>query len=99
VPALPHGDPNFETLAELCIDGKTIAREMLRPGNFELRGDVPPAGKSEAGATHAVELKFSRFQHLPMNNGYPDGRPVAARLHYVGLTPATNTTLARGHNR
>jgi hypothetical protein len=99
VPALPGGDPNFEMRAELCVDGKTVCREMLRPGGFQLRGDVPPASTPEAASTHAVELKFSRFQHLPMNNGYPDGRPVAARLHYVGLQPAADTTVARGGNR
>ena len=99
VPALPGGDPNFETLAELCVDGRIVAREVLRPGDFELSGDVPPATTPEAGSIHAVELKFSRLQHVPMNNGDPDGRPVAARLHYVGLTPATNTSIARSQNR
>jgi hypothetical protein len=99
VPALPGGDPNFETLAELRVDGSAVARELLRPGDFELRGDVPAATASAANPTHAVELKFSRFQHLPENNGYPDGRPVAARLHYIGLQPASNTSVARGSHR
>jgi hypothetical protein len=99
VPALPGGDANFETLVELCVDGKTVGRDLLHPGDFELRGDVPAASASAADSTHAVELKFSRFQHLPENNGYPDGRPVAARVHYLGLQPASNTAVARGTNR
>jgi hypothetical protein len=99
VPALPGGDGNFETLAELCVDGKAVCRELLHPGDFELRGDLPLQGASAANAAHAVELKFSRFQHLPENNGYPDGRPVAAKLQYIGLKPAENTTVARSANR
>jgi hypothetical protein len=99
VPALPGGDPNFETLAELCVDGKTVARELLRPGVFELRGNVPTVAPTSANATHAVELKFSHFQHLPENNGYPDGRPVAARVRYIGLQSAAATTVARGADR
>jgi hypothetical protein len=87
VPVLPGGDANFETAVEMGVDGKTVARETLRPGDFELRGDVPLASATASVRTHAVELKFSRLQHLPENNGYPDGRPVAARLHYMGLRP------------
>jgi hypothetical protein len=84
---------------ELCVDAKTVARELLHPGNFELRGDVPPASASVANSIHSLELKFSHFQHLPNNSGYPDGRPVAARLQYVGLRPASSTAVARGENR
>jgi hypothetical protein len=99
VPALPGGDPNFATLVELCVDGKAVARELRHPGDFELLGDVPAASASAANPTRAIELKFSRFQHLPENNGYPDGRPVSARLQYLGLKSVANAALARGSNR
>ena len=87
VPRLPNGDPYFETRAQLFVDGKLVAEQTLKPGAFELRGDVP-AEASESASTHHVrkiELKFSRYQNLPMVDGYPDGRPVAAMLKYLGF--------------
>lgn len=76
----------FRTEARLLVDGREIARQVLAPGDFELRGgvgDVPPGPAGPARCR--VELRFSEVQRLP--NG--DSRPVAARLSVMGVVDAT----------
>jgi hypothetical protein len=109
VPTLPGGDPYFETRAQLFVDGKLVAEQMLPLGAFELRGNVAPAEASEAtasagaAAVRKVELKFSRYRNLPMVDGYPDGRPVSAMLKYVGFqggqAPAAAPAVAQNASR
>jgi hypothetical protein len=88
VPALPGGDPNFETHAKLIVDGKLAAEKTVRPGSFELSAAMPSV-EASGGAVRKVELQFSRFQNLPPYKGQPDGRPVAGMLKYIGFKQQT----------
>src|SRR4029077_2995146 len=93
VPRLPGADPNFSVQASLVVDGKLVDQRILKTGNFELRGNAPKleglaksASLSSASTpTRHVSLKFTRVQNLPPAQGHFDGRPVAARLFYVGF--------------
>jgi hypothetical protein len=93
VPGLPGADPNFSVQASLIVDGKLVDQRVLKPGSFELRGDSPKLEglakstslSSDPTPTRHVALKFTRVQNLPPAQGHFDGRPVAARLFYVGF--------------
>lgn len=74
-------DPNFTTDLRVLVDGQAVGGPSLKVGEFELAAPVP--AKSAPGA-RKIELEFSAAQTLPG----ADGRTVAARLSFVGFTPA-----------
>ncbi len=81
VPGLP-GATDFETELTVLIDETTVTRRILKPGEFEVR--IP----RHAGAgVRWVGLRFSRIQTLPA----PDGRTVAAHIHFIGFERHTKT--------
>ncbi len=83
VPAIK--DPNFQTQAQLLVDGRVVAERTLAPGDFDLRGNYEPPA---SGARNArVELRFSRAQQLSPDAKTPDNRPAAALLHFMGFEP------------
>jgi hypothetical protein len=93
VPVLLGTDAaNFETGVQLKVDGNVVAEQTLRAGRFELRGAVPPT--VGPGGNRRIELQFAKARNLPMVDGYLDGRPVSARLNYVGLQPHPDAGLA-----
>jgi hypothetical protein len=75
VPMLPDA-PAFSTELRVLVDNQEVARETLKPGDFDIRR-VPPGG---AGVRH-VELRFSQTQRLPGG----DDRSVGALLKSVGF--------------
>jgi hypothetical protein len=82
VPSL--GDSGFTTTLRLSIDGREVAQQVLRPGDFDLRV-VPPS----APGRHRVDLSFSAISQIhPSSSGERDNRPVSARLQFVGFTTA-----------
>jgi hypothetical protein len=84
------GNSAFTTDVTLKVDGVEVAKKTLAPGEFEVRGALPPAKTSaesseSTGSRRRVELVFTNTQHLPEG----DNRPVAALLKFVGLVDAT----------
>lgn len=77
-------DLSFTTELKVLVDGQEVARRTLRPGDFEVVAPAPPAGPEGRGR---VELRFSRFQHLPGT----DRRPVACVLKVIALESAEGT--------
>jgi hypothetical protein len=70
------GNTEFQCEAQLLLDGVRLADETLEPGDFVLEAKAP-----FRPGRRRVELRFSRYQHLPA----PDRRPVAAKLHSLGF--------------
>ncbi|MEI7555214.1 hypothetical protein [Candidatus Chlorohelix sp.] len=66
---------NFTSNLEILSDGILVATKQLPLGDFEIQ--LPVTGTV---ANHRIDLRFSKFQTLPGN----DGRPVAALIKYVG---------------
>jgi len=76
-------DTNFETSGQLLIDGKVMATKELGVGDFDftiLNKDF----LKELSGNHRVEVKFSKLQRLPG----ADGRPVSAKIIFMGFTSA-----------
>ncbi|MBD3881913.1 hypothetical protein IFO70_09115 [Phormidium tenue FACHB-886] len=72
-------DPGFSTALAVSVDGKEIARQLLKPGQFKLNLPLPAGG---AANRRRIDLRFSQFQNLPV----PDNRPIAAKLNFIGFT-------------
>ncbi|MHB8626469.1 MAG: hypothetical protein ACYDEO_09715 [Aggregatilineales bacterium] len=71
---------DFTTELSVLVDGQEIGRQTLGIGHFELR--LPVSGQ---GGRHQIDLRFSKWQQLPV----PDGRPAAALLSFIGYeTPS-----------
>lgn len=88
IPRLASADANFQTHAQLVIDGKVVAEKTIGIGTLDL--SVPmPAIETSANSLHRVELRFNNFRKLPPNKGYEDGRPVAGKLKYIGFKKQT----------
>lgn len=81
---------SFRTEGRLLVDGQEIARQLLSPGPFELRGAIEDAPDA---TRRRVELRFSEVQRLP----HGDSRPVAARLLFVGVVDATPADRGLAH--
>jgi hypothetical protein len=79
------GKNDFCPELTVLVDGMAAERRALKPGDFTVY--VPPG--SAAGA-HWIELRFSRWQQLPL----PDGRAVTARISSIGFEP-TNEAMSR----
>jgi hypothetical protein len=80
-------DPNFTTDMTVLVDGKEMGRKTVGVDFFEYRLPVPALaadGTSHAPGRRKVELKFSRYQQLPL----PDGRPVSFHIGFLGFETA-----------
>jgi hypothetical protein len=78
-------NPSFTTELRIMVDSQEIARRTVGLGDFEVRAPAP-AGPGR----HRVDLRFSAVQQLPA----PDGRQVAARVHFVGFQAESESTQA-----
>jgi hypothetical protein len=72
--------PDFATELHLLVDGEEVARRVLRPGPFDIRGPV-----AFGGGRRRVDLRFSELQLLEGSGEQHDGRPVAALMQFVGF--------------
>jgi hypothetical protein len=70
-------DPAFSTALVISVEGKEIARQPLKPGEFRLSLPLPPSTE----ARRRIDLRFSQFQSLPD----PDSRPIGAQLKFIGF--------------
>ena len=72
-------DAAFTSELEVRVDGKAIAHQTLKLGEFTLQVEVPAAAQRRR-----VDLLFSQFQRLPAS----DGRPAAIQLKKLGFVEA-----------
>jgi len=80
IPAID--DAHFSTELSVRVDGKPVAAQRLGVGEFTVAVPVPAMQ-----GNHRVDVKFSRFQRLPGD----DGRPVTALLKSVGFATEGKT--------
>jgi hypothetical protein len=73
-------DAGFRTEVDVRVDGRSVARRTLGPGDFQIAAPV----EGEPGKRR-IEVGFSRTQELPG----ADGRAVGARLQFLGFEPAS----------
>lgn len=69
-------EPNFATQLRVQVDGRDVANQPLKVGDFHLKIPVAAQGKQ-----HLIKLYFSEQQKLPS----PDVRDVAARFKFIGF--------------
>lgn len=84
VPLLHNRRPS--AWAALWLDGKEISRASTASGAVSFKIPVQGIGR------HRVELRFDRADSLPD----PDGRPVSARILYLGFQPNPVSTAVTG---
>jgi hypothetical protein len=78
------GDKSFQTELTVLVDGQEAARQTLGINWFEIQVPLPKAASAQTPGRRRVELRFSKYQHLPQ----PDGRPVSCQLALVGFETA-----------
>lgn len=84
VPLLHNRRPS--AWAALWLDGKEISRASTASGTISFKIPVQGIGRRR------VELRFDRADNLPD----PDGRPVSARILYLGFQPNGVSTALTG---
>ena len=72
-------DAGFTTELTVSVDGREVARQALKLGDFTVQAAVP-----DGADTRHVDLQFSRVQQLPGG----DGRLVGARIVSLAFEPA-----------
>jgi hypothetical protein len=75
LPAIP-GTPLMKQSVEVQVDGETVARQEITPGEFTVNAPV----KSPRPVTR-IELRFAHTLPLPS----PDNRPVSVLLKSIQL--------------
>lgn len=73
-------DPTFISELRVLVDDQEVAKQILKPGEFDIKVKVPQ------GNRRRIDLRFSKFQRLQA----PDNRPVAAKLKFIGFANENN---------